>query len=181
LARAVHIVLRQVFRLSPLVISVGGCVIPPNIAIGDQDAGVNSPPAIVAVRSDVEELSEPGPVVFDVGPSAGNLTVDLLDTDTGDTLYVRVFVDYNRPTGTFHNARATCTGVTTDVPQNRTATCDLLGLCTPGDVDTPDPYMTVVVFDRAVLDGGTPLYMAMPPGGMSTSRGYFLHCRNPTQ
>src|SRR4051794_12317445 len=110
LARAVHIVLGEVFRLSPLVISLGGCVIPPNISVGDQDAGVNSPPAIVAVRSDVEELANPGPVVFDVGPSAGNLTIDLVDTDTADTLYVRVFVDYNRPS--VQPARATCTGVT---------------------------------------------------------------------
>ena len=53
-------------------------------------------------------------------------------------------------------------------------------LCHNAEVDiTPDPYMTVVVFDRMVLDSGDPLYQAMPPGGLSTSRGYFLHCRKP--
>ena len=178
LAREVHDVCGAVIRASVFMVLTSSCVIPPNITVGDQDAGVNSPPAILAVRSDVEELAEPGPVVFDVGPTAGNLTIDLLDTDVADTLYVRVFVDYNLPD--VENARATCTGVTSSTPQSRTATCDLRGLCKTTDVNKmPTPYMQVFVFDRMPLDSGAPAYMAMPPGGLSTSRGYFLSCRNP--
>lgn len=183
MARTVHGVVAAVLgsmsalALPVVLVAPTGCVIPPNISVGDQDAAVNSPPAILAVRNDITELAEPGPVVSDVGPTAGNMTIDLLDTDVGDTLYVRIFVDYGLPDP--DNARATCTAVTSDTPQHRTATCDLRGLCKSTDVNkTPTPYMTVVVFDREVLDSGTPLYQAMPPGGLSTSRGYFLTCRN---
>src|SRR4051812_16833457 len=72
-----------------------GCVIPPSLSVDNQDAGVNSPPAILAVRSDQQELPEGENVIFDQGPTAGKLNVQLIDTDVADTLFVRVFVDYN--------------------------------------------------------------------------------------
>lgn len=63
----------------------------------------------------------------------------------------------------------------------RFATCDLQGLCKSTDV-VPDPtalYMTVVVFDRPLLDSGTPAFQAMPPGGLSATSGYFISCHTP--
>src|SRR6476619_2813232 len=76
LARRVHAACPAV--RSPVAIlctsMLVGCVIPPSLSIGG-DAGVNSPPAILLVTSDQQALPEPGPVVFDVGPTAGDLSV----------------------------------------------------------------------------------------------------------
>jgi hypothetical protein len=160
---------------------VGACVIPPTITVTDTDAGVNSPPTILSVRDDSGEFPTASPVIaspFDVGPTAGNLTIEAMDTDLDDTLYVRVFVDYGRPD--VENARATCVAVPGDTPQTRVATCDLRALCKSTDVGAPDAlYMTVVVFDRPVLDSGDPAFQAMEPGGLSATRGYFITCKNP--
>lgn len=151
-----------------------GCVIPPSLTISE-DAGINSPPAILSVISDQQALPEPGPVVFDVGPTAGDLSVSLIDTDTQDTLYVRIFVDYNLPNQL--DARAKCTAPPNMKP-NRTATCHLNALCQANDIGV-QRSMTIVVFDREPLDPGQgdPPFQAMPPGGLSTSRFYFLKCQ----
>lgn len=150
--------------------AVGGCVIPPSLSVENQDAGQDSPPAIVSVRSDLQELSPPGPVTFAVGTGTAQLT--LLDTDLGDDLEARFFVDY-APTNTTA-PRAIC-----KAPANgtatRTTTCDLGGLCIKSDLDTTRD-LTIVVFDREVLDAGTPRYQAMAPGGLSTSVYFHLVC-----
>src|SRR5688572_27518470 len=88
LARGVHDVCLLVGILASL--SLNGCVIPPAIDLEKQDAGVNSPPAILAVTGDQQALPEPGPVSFEQGRTAGNLNVSLIDTDLRDTLYVRI-------------------------------------------------------------------------------------------
>jgi len=179
LARAVHAAWRVVqvpaamLALSILV----GCVIPPSLTSGD-DAGVNSPPAIMSVTSDQQALPEPGPVVFDVGPTAGDVSVSLIDTDTMDTLYVRIFVDYNLPNQL--DARAKCTAPPNMKPI-RTATCHLNALCQSVDIGV-QRAMTVVVFDRPLLDPGegdpgAPPFQTMAPGGLSTKVFYFLKCQ----
>src|SRR4051812_16138128 len=87
-ARALHTYRAPVVRLVPLAF-VAGCIFPPNLGVEQQDAGVNSPPAIISVRTDQTELPEPTAVDIAVGQmSALNLT--LLDTDITDKLYVRV-------------------------------------------------------------------------------------------
>lgn len=184
LARGVHDWLPTVQSLVIMSTFATGCVIPPNISVTDTDAAVNSPPAILSVRTDLGELTQPGPVTLEVGATAGNMTVDAVDTDLADQLFVRVFVDYDHPDP--EPARATCIGVTSDAPEKRTATCDLRGLCKSTDVDTTANmptnlglFMTVVVFDREPLDTGDPAFQAMPPGGLSTNRAYFLRCKNP--
>jgi hypothetical protein len=137
---------------------------------------VNSPPAILAVRNDQQELPEPGPVAFDRGQSAGMISATLLDTDLEDTLYVRIFLDYT-VTDT-KPARVTCTAPppTPRVAQ-RTISCDATSLCPAiGDFN-----MSIVVFDREPLESGTPAYQAMPPGGLKTSVFYFLKCQEPPQ
>jgi hypothetical protein len=149
-----------------------GCIIPPSLSV--QDAGVDSPPAITSVRSDNQELPEPGPLLFEVG-SMSPLNLTLLDTDLGDTLYVRIFVDYlvTAPTA----PRSTCTGTSANNSSERTATCDLRALCLPADVGQ-ERLMRIVVFDHQVLDTGPgPAFMTMAPGGESTSRTYKLDCR----
>jgi hypothetical protein len=154
--------------------SLVGCVIPPSLSISE-DAGVNSPPAIMSVTSDQSALPEPGPVVFEIGPTAGDLSVSLIDTDVLDTLYVRIFVDYNHPNR--FDARAKCTAPPNMTP-TRTATCHLNALCATEDLGV-QRIMTIVVFDREPLGpgDGDPPFQAMPPGGLSTSRFYFLNCQ----
>ena len=172
LARVVHdpggIV--RVLVVLPLI----GCVIPPSLQVDNQDAGVNSPPAIIEVTSDQQALPEPGPVLFEEGRGAGSLNVRLIDTDTRDTLYVRIFVDYNTPNRLA--ARVSCTAPPS-MKETRTTTCILSTLCVPDDVGV-QRNMTIVVFDRQPLENGEdPPFQAMPSGGLSTSRFYFLKCQ----
>jgi hypothetical protein len=178
LARAVHgsgSPVRGAFAmvLMSVLMMMVGCVIPPSLTVGE-DAGVNSPPAITAVTSDQQALPEPGPVLFDEGRTAGSLNVSLIDTDTPDTLYVRIFVDYNFPDRL--DARVRCPP-SPNTTAERTVTCNLSTLCTDVDVGV-QRNMTIVVFDRMPLeDGSEPPFQAMPSGGLSTSRFYFLKCQ----
>jgi hypothetical protein len=170
-ARRVTPVARALHGLPAIVLA--GCVLPPSLSVDKQDAGMDSPPAIVSVRSDTQELDEPGPVEFDVAPTAQDQSIDLtlVDSDIADNLYVRVFVNYTdaQPTP----PRATCTAASTGTP-TRTTNCNLQALCLKSDVGNTD-LMEVVVFDRAPLDSGTPAFKATN-GGMSTDRTYPLLC-----
>jgi hypothetical protein len=149
-----------------------GCVIPPSLSIGE-DAGVNSPPAIMLVTSDQQVLSEPGPVRFNQ-QTMDTLSLSLVDTDLQDTLYVGVYVDYNQPSRLA--ARSKCTAPPS-TNAGRTATCRLNSLCVDADVGVVR-NMTIVVFDRPPDDtgAGDPPFQQMAPGGLSTSRFYFLKC-----
>jgi len=162
--------------LYALLGSAGGCVIPPSLSVDNQDAGVNSPPAILGIRTDDQELPEPGPVIFDRGE--GTFNAELIDTDVDDTLFVRVFVDYTVDSPTA--PRVLCTAAPNGKPQ-RTVTCNTNALCLPGDTMSEKLLnMHVTVFDREPLESGDPPFQAMPPGGMSTNRFYFLKCVEPT-
>jgi hypothetical protein len=152
-----------------------GCVIPPSLSVDSQDAGVNSPPAIVSVFADQTPLFESDSPVFARG--AGQLSVSLLDTDLDDTLFVRVYVNYTIKTPT--PSRASCTAAPNHSP-SRSCTANLQGLCMPGDVGVATPLdMTVLVFDRELLDEGTPVFQAMPNGGLTTSKFFHLSCVEP--
>ena len=83
-----------------------GCVIPPSLSVDTTDAGANSAPAIVSVRADLVEFPQFSTLVFEKGNGAGQLNVTLHDTDLDDTLYVKIFVNYNRPDPT--PARSEC-------------------------------------------------------------------------
>jgi len=175
LARVVHDRGLLVLLTSLPLALLGGCLFPPDLSVADGDAGVNSPPTILAVRSDLEELPEGGSVVFEKG--SGTINVTLYDTDVGDSLYVRVFVDYDvtDPTPARSTCAAPCTPPCTAI--QRSATCDVATICTQDDVDSAEArFMTVQVFDREPLDAGTPAYKAMPPGGLSGTRSLLLNC-----
>ncbi|MDQ3365673.1 MAG: hypothetical protein M3680_09625 [Myxococcota bacterium] len=157
-----------------VLLVLSSCVIPPSLSVDNQDAGINSPPAILAVRSDQSELPEPGPVVFARGE--GSLNVQLIDTDLLDTLYVRVFVNYTiddpKP------PRSTCTAPPPQTASaTRNVTCDLTALCSMTDVGLDEHDMTVVVFDRQPLESGSPPFQAMPEGGLSTGKFFHLKCQ----
>jgi hypothetical protein len=154
-----------------------GCVIPPSLSVENQDAGINSPPAILSVTSDGQVLSEPGPLVFDMGATAGDLSLKLIDTDTQDSLFVRIFVDYNLPDRL--DARARCqAGASPNTIRN--VTCKLNSLCVTADLGV-QRNMTIMVFDRDPLPPGMgePPFQAMEAGGMKSSQFYFLKCQPP--
>ncbi|MBV8763236.1 MAG: hypothetical protein JO257_38485 [Deltaproteobacteria bacterium] len=155
-----------------------GCIIPPSLGVEQQDAGVNSPPSILSVRSDQTELPEPGPIDIEVGQSSP-LNLTLLDTDITDKLYVRVFVDYSKDNQT--SPRSSCIAATSGTAQ-RTATCQAAGICLSTDTDASVAHvMQVMVFDREPLDTAEqPLFQAMPMGGLSTDRTYRLNCKAAT-
>lgn len=166
LARQVHatIALRAV-----ILSAVPACIIPPSLSV--QDAGINSPPAITAVRSDNMDVSEPGPIVV-ARNSNSKLDLTLIDTDINDALYVRVFVDYTDVAPTA--PRSLCNAPAGNKAE-RAATCQLNALCLPADVGQTR-LMRIVVFDRPVLDVGMPAFMAMVEGGRQTGRTYQLRC-----
>ncbi len=164
-------------RFALLASVLGGCIFHPDLTVDNQDAGVNSPPAILGIRTDDQELPEPGPVIFDRG--SGTFSAELIDTDITDSLFVRVFVDYtiDNPTA----PRVLCTAPANGKPQ-RTVTCNTNALCLMGDTMLPADKslnMHVTVFDREPLETGDPPFQAMPEGGLSTSRFYFLKCVEP--
>jgi hypothetical protein len=182
-ARALHgpfAVLALRAPLAALACVAVGCVLPPQLSVGGDT--VDSPPAIISVRSDQQELPQPGPLLFDQG--AGTLDLTLLDTDVSDTLYVSIFVDYADPILSPGSAsdptapRSTCFGAPGNTAQ-RTAECDLTGLCLTEDVGATRS-MLIVVFDYPPSNTGTPLYQAIPPGSKtyeSTNRFYYLQCQ----
>ena len=171
LARVVHDGSVPVVLL--LVSLLVGCVIPPSLSVENQDAGTNSPPSITAVRAEdmaLAEADELKPAIF--VPNEGSIAVSLLDTDVLDTLYVRVFVNYTAATP--EPPRSQCTAAPAGSAR-RTVTCDVGAVCfenEPGDFN-----MTVMVFDRKLLESGEPKHQAMEEGGLSASKFYFLTCQ----
>lgn len=154
------------------------CVLPPSLQVDTTDAGANSPPAITSVRADGVDLPEYATVNFERG--TGTLNLSLWDTDVDDALSARLFVEYKSTDPT--PPRASCeAGAGHTVV--RSCTLDLTGLCQAADVGVPLPgrLMQLLVFDREVLTTGQqPLYQAMPEGGLSTSRTYYLICEAPS-
>jgi hypothetical protein len=172
LARPVHETGWPVVALS-IFLLLAGCVLPPSLSTEKQDAGVNSPPAITAVRTDADNLFEPGPV--SLTRNSGTINFDLLDTDLQDTLVVRVFIDYTIEDPT--PARAQCTAAPASAAK-RTVTCSASAICQMAD-DGQTRNMSVVVFDRTPLEAGEPEFQAMPMNGLSTSRFFFANCAGP--
>jgi hypothetical protein len=175
LARAVHDCRTLVRPAILATLLIGGCVIPPDLSVANQDAGTNSPPAFLGIRTDEQELPEPGPVIFDRG--TGTFNAELIDTDVNDELFVRVFVNYTveNPTA----PRVLCTAPTNGKAQ-RTVTCNTNALCLMTDTVGDQQFnMHITVFDREPLEAGDPPFQAMETGGLSTSRFYFLKCVEP--
>ena len=169
-ARALHS--RFVIRGVVFALMFTGCVFPPSLSVDTTDAALNAAPSITSVRADNTEFPELKTLVFEQGENAGTLVLGLYDTDAGDTLFARIFVDYNNPDRT--PARSGCQSAASTV--ERTCTAEMNGVCQTADIGQTR-VMQVIVFDRELLDFGEPLYQHMEPGGISASRTYFLRCQ----
>ncbi|MFT3699760.1 MAG: hypothetical protein QM831_41820 [Kofleriaceae bacterium] len=150
-----------------------GCIIPPSLSVDVQDAGVDSPPSIYKVTSDMQELVEPGPVTFATAPNAQDQTVTLtlLDTDVDDALYARVYFDYTLQNPTA--PRSICPTAASNGTAYRTTTCSLANLCLQSDAQITH-LVEIVVFDREPIDTSK----TIPAGGQSTTRTYQVNCVN---
>jgi hypothetical protein len=155
-----------------------GCVIPPSLSVDTTDAGANSAPAIVSVRADNVEFPQFSTLVFEKGNGAGALNVTLHDTDLGDSLFVKVFVNYNRPDPT--PARGQCeSGGGRGV--ERSCSVDMRAVCTTADIGAnPLPVMQVFVSDRDVEPDIQPPFQGLPQGALATSQTFFLRCQDPS-
>jgi hypothetical protein len=164
----------EALLLMMLCATLVGCVFPPQLQ-PEEDAGTDSPPAITSVSGDqTAAFIEPGPVVLAQGATGSSLLITLLDTDVNDTLYVRLFVDYNAPDKL--PPRVICGAAPTGKPM-RTATCNVSGLCMSADVGV-QRNLTIVVSDRKPADfGDDPQKIDL--SGASTDRFYFLKCQPP--
>jgi hypothetical protein len=158
-----------------LVLVTVACAVPPSLQLDEPDARVNSAPIILSISdSAARELVEPGPITLEV--DRGALSLTLRDTDLDDALYVRFYADYNAPEPT--PALAACR-VSPGGAVNRTLNCLVDGLCTESDVGR-ERNLWIEVFDREVLESGTPRYRAMPAGGASSKWQFRLNCKEPT-
>jgi hypothetical protein len=163
----------EALLLMMLCAALVGCVIPPSLRPED-DAGTDSPPAILTVSGDRTAFAEPGPVVLEQGSTASTLNLHLLDTDVDDDLYVRLFVDYNAPDRL--PPRIACNVPHTGKPL-RDASCNVSGLCMTADIGV-QRNLSIVVSDRKPDDfGADPQHL--DSSGVSTDRFYFLQCQPP--
>jgi hypothetical protein len=169
LARPLHT--EGVVRVCLLAMLGSGCF-PPSLSRDTTDAALNSPPSIISVRADGVELPEWSDVIFEVG--AGTLDLVVYDTDLGDILEPKVFVNYSHEPGEQTPPRSTCSPAAGGTVE-RTSTCPV-GLCQNADIGQTQT-MQIVVFDHPVIEGQSPLYMAMGPVGLQTTRTYFLKCQ----
>lgn len=147
-ARPVHAVCLVVPVVAAAVVSVG-CVIPPPLDVELLDAGVNSAPAIVNVTDATAQSLRP-PATLTINRANTNpapITVTTYDTDLGDQLELRFYVDYDEEQ---LPARLPCPvpAAAGESPM-RTAICaGTNGLCTDEDVDGESHRLEIELYDR---------------------------------
>ena len=179
MARCVHRFSAAVPVALLAAIAAAACVVPPPLSLDEPDAGLNNPPVIRGVRDGTGQPQvRPGPLTFVVGQ--GELLVTAADTDLGDTLYVRMYLDYginNR----FENFRVQCEAAPGTMPSvERTITCPLLGLCTDDLIDTGDQHIFEIdVFDRLPISVPGRLFRGVTPPGEIATFWWNLECIAP--
>lgn len=150
-----------------LLATLGGCVIPPPLQTDQPDAGANHPPSFRSVRDGTgEELVRPGPHTFVVG--SGELRITAADTDVGDTLFFRMYVDYGIERQT--PVRAECMAAPGPTPTlERTTTCSLIGVCSDDLADTLTHVFELDVLDRQPASTVNRMYRDVTePGEIAT-------------
>jgi hypothetical protein len=137
------------------------CLIPPDLEPASQDAGGGSPPFIVSAQP--MEFAFPGPMILD-HLDERTLSLEVQDADIQDTVFVQLYVDYNRaptnqPTPSYANCQA---------PPNDTAVrlvpCDTNSLCNSiASTDQGDHVLEAMVADRTFILDSDPQAEGQPP------------------
>lgn len=159
------------------------CLIPPDLEPASQDAGSGSPPVILSAQP--IEFAFPGPILLSHG-DLRLLSLEVQDADRDDTLFVRLYVDYNRapanlPTPSYNECQAAPTDTATRFIQ-----CPVNALCTPIDqTDQGDHVLEAMVSDRAFISDADPQAFGQPPyravdepqAASSTINSWVMRCQ----
>lgn len=170
---------------------VGGmqvaCLIPPDLEPASQDAGSGSPPVIRSAQP--AEFAFPGPILLERGDTR-QLSLEVEDGDREDTLFVQLYVDYNRlPTSAPTPAYASCQAAPNE-SAIRLIPCDTGALCNSiASTDNMEHVLEVMVADRPfILDSdpqafGQPPYRALaePQEASFSIRSWVMKCQTTTE
>jgi hypothetical protein len=138
------------------------CLIPPDLEPATQDAGGGSPPIILSAQP--IEYAFPGPVLLQRDPAVPPMTLQVSDADTEDTLFVQLYVDYNRlPTNQPTPGLAVCQAPPTGTAI-RFMACPTNTLCNLiPTTDTGDHVLEAMVADRTFILDSDPQAVGQPP------------------
>lgn len=166
----------------PVVLSgAAGCVIPPPLQLDEPDAGLNARPVILSAGP-APDFSFPGPIVVEHS-DARRLTLTISDTDINDTLYVRIYRDYDDsdPTNFVSNCTLPPSG-----DANRVGECSASSFCNGLEpTDQENKTLEAMVADRAFLEEsdpageGQPAFRRLPAGAQSSLRAWVMTCQPP--
>lgn len=162
------------------MLCAGACILPPPLEIGDVDAGTSVPPVVEQVLPD--DFATPGPAIKLEPGQSRIMTLVVRDPDLSDTIFVRFFVDYNRPQPS--NFKASCSAPPpVEGGPLRNVDCDTQTLC---DGITPDNdtehFLEAVVSDGAFLETsdplaeGQPVFRAIPASASKTVTSWTMIC-----
>jgi hypothetical protein len=162
-----------------------GCVLPPDLEPEGPDAGPSSPPVIVSASP--PEFAFPGPIAIDREQLGATITLTVEDNDLGDSIYVRLYRDYDREPDNQPTPALVDCGLPGPSPsQSRTFDCSTNALC----IGVPDPDTREHVVEAMVSDqpfiadsdpdaAGQPTYRAVANRGQagSSMRGWTMRCQ----
>jgi hypothetical protein len=86
----------NVFGLVLAGLSLSACVIPLSLEVEVSDAGISAPPIF---RSAASPFEFPGPFTLARDATDVNISITLSDNDVDDTLFIRLFLDYDPESG----------------------------------------------------------------------------------
>ncbi len=157
------------------VLAAPACVVPPPLELDQPDAGPNAPPIFTAASDSAgTPIRPPGVVTVNRLDLTGRLSFTLYDVDADDTLYVRLYVDYdsNAPLP----ARSDCFAPPPAAgTQLRTASdCEKAILCNPADVGVPH-RLEADVSDRPLAQP-TSNHRDIEPPGLGSTWTWQLQC-----
>jgi hypothetical protein len=139
---------------------LSACLIPPDLEPASQDAGSGSLPVILSAQP--TEFAFPGPIVLEIGDTR-QLSLEVQDGDVNDTLFVQLYVDYNRlptlaPTPAYASCQAAPNGTSI-----RLIACPTQSLCNSIGDDPNDHVLEAMVADRAFILDSDPQAVDQPP------------------
>lgn len=181
MAPRLHRWVRSVFSLcaAGIACTSAACIIPPSLEVEVNDAGVSSPPV---VRSAASPFEFPGPFTVTREATDVSISLTLRDNDLDDTLFVRLFLDYDPESGA--GLISDCVSAPTG-ERDRVLGCPINTVCSLIEVgDTSLHTLEAMVTDRLWLTAGDPDAVGQPPlravdvnaGAGDSIRGWTMRC-----
>ncbi len=157
-----------------------GCVIPVPLELANSDAGPSSAPVILSASPDEFSFTNPDGIVLDVQDTR-RLGLTIRDPDRQDSLYIRIFVDYDGS-----NFSSECMVPGPSDSEIRVADCTTSTICTSTLADGKVHFIEAMVADREFLSvsdpraEGQPAFRALPEDAAYSFRAWQgLTCTNP--